>query len=291
MMTADSIEAAVYFTRIIAPMDDYAVTFACYNQVDYTRQCVDSLRRHGYDLARVVAVDNGSTDATREYLRQLPLGEAILNTGNFGCGVAWNQGVLARQAEWTVVMNNDVLVSAGWLENLVSAAQAHGLRVACPSLVEGPLDYDFDAFAADASQRMRGVLRRGAHHGVCMCVHRSVWEDAGFFQATPGLWGFEDTLFFNSLERAGIAHAVVGASWLHHYGSVTVSAMKRERGLASRDGLGARTNYRMLGKSFLRRKWDKFQLRQRQRVWRNAELAQHGMTLHAERRDGTFQWL
>ena len=30
-------------------MTDYAITFACYNQVDYTRQCVDSLVRHGYD--------------------------------------------------------------------------------------------------------------------------------------------------------------------------------------------------------------------------------------------------
>jgi hypothetical protein len=57
-------------------MTDYAITFACYNQVDYTRQCVDSLVRHGYDLGRVVAVDNGSSDATRDYLQTLPLGGA-----------------------------------------------------------------------------------------------------------------------------------------------------------------------------------------------------------------------
>ena len=29
----------------------YAVTFACYNQVAYTRQCVESLVRHGFPLA------------------------------------------------------------------------------------------------------------------------------------------------------------------------------------------------------------------------------------------------
>jgi len=34
-------------------MTDYAITFACYNQVEYTRQCVNSLVRHRHDLAFV----------------------------------------------------------------------------------------------------------------------------------------------------------------------------------------------------------------------------------------------
>ncbi|MCA3172253.1 MAG: glycosyltransferase family 2 protein, partial [Burkholderiales bacterium] len=72
--------------------DDYALTFACYNQVDYTRQCVESLVKHGIPLSRVVAVDNGSTDDTVSYLQSLPLGARIFNKKNMSCGVAWNQG-------------------------------------------------------------------------------------------------------------------------------------------------------------------------------------------------------
>ena len=34
---------------------DVAITFACYNQVDYTRQCVDSLVRTGFDLSRLLS--------------------------------------------------------------------------------------------------------------------------------------------------------------------------------------------------------------------------------------------
>lgn len=271
-------------------MTDYAITFACYNQVDYTRQCVDSLVRHGYDLSRVVAVDNGSSDATRDYLQELPLGGRVLNRNNLGCGVAWNQGVLALQAEWSVVMNNDVLVSRGWLEDMVGAAQRLGVKVVSPALMEGKLDYDFEAFSADASQRMREVARVGARHLVCLCVHRSVWDQVGFFQAQPSLWGYEDTLFFHALDQAGIPTAIVGSAWLHHYGSITVSAMKQERGLSSRQGLGARDNYRLLGKSTLRRKWDKWQRVKRERQWREEELARYGMTLHGERRDGAFVW-
>src|SRR4051812_29137968 len=179
-------------------MPDYAITFACYNQVDYTRQCVDSLVRHGYDLQRVVVVDNASSDDTSDYLGTLPLGGRILNRQNLGCGVAWNQGVLALQAEWTVVMNNDVVVSAGWLENLIAGAEARGVKVVSPALVEGPLDYDFDAFSSEASRRMADVARIGARHAVCMAIHRSVWDEVGYFQAMPSLWGYEDTLFFNA---------------------------------------------------------------------------------------------
>lgn len=268
----------------------YAVTFACYNQVDYTRQCVDSLVRHGFDLGRLVVIDNASADGTREYLQTLPLGQRIFNNKNLGCGVAWNQGVLALQSEWTVIMNNDVVVSAHWLENLLASADALGAKVVSPALVEGSLDYDFEALSLDASRRMHEVARIGARHAVCLCVHRSVWDQVGFFQATPSLWGYEDTLFFHALDQAGIRTAIVGSSWLHHYGSITISAMKQERGLSSRDGLGARDNYRLLGKSTVRRKWDKFLRKRQEQRWRADELAQYGMTLHGERKDGQFVW-
>jgi GT2 family glycosyltransferase len=208
----------------------YALTFACYNQVDYTRQCVDSMVRHGMDLSRLIVVDNGSTDATRDYLLTIPVGERIYNQANLGCGVAWNQGALALQAEWTIVMNNDVLVSAQWIESLIGEAEKRGLKVISPALVEGPLDYDFEAFSTTASAKMADTTRVGGRHAVCLAVHKSVWMDVGYFQPVPKLLGYEDTLFFHELEKARIPMGMTGASWLHHYGSVTQTAMKQERG-------------------------------------------------------------
>ena len=267
-----------------------AVTFACYNQVDYTRQCVESLVRHGFDLSRLVVVDNASSDATRDYLQTLPLGGRILNEGNLGCGVAWNQGALALQADWTVVMNNDVIVSAGWLEGLVDAAQARGLCLVSPALVEGALDYDFESFSQDARRRLQGAGRPGARHAVCMAIHKSVWDKVGYFQPVPRLWGFEDTLFFNEVEKAGLPTAIVGSSWLHHYGSITLSALKQERGLSQKQGLSARKSYRLLGQSTLERKWKKFRRKQQEKRWLADELRQFGMSLHGQRENGQFRW-
>jgi GT2 family glycosyltransferase len=65
----------------------YTITFACYNQLDYTKQFIASLDREEVDFSRIVAVDNGSTDGTREWLTQQGFGAVVLNDRNLGCGV------------------------------------------------------------------------------------------------------------------------------------------------------------------------------------------------------------
>jgi len=269
---------------------DFSITFACYNQVEYTKQCVDSMVKNGMDMSRLVIVDNGSTDGTRDYIKSLSIGGKILNQANLGCGVAWNQGALALQAEWSIIMNNDVIVSAGWIENLIHTAERNGLKIISPSLIEGPLDYDFDKFANNASESMQNSLRIGGRHAVCLAVHKSVWLDIGYFQPIPKLLGYEDTMFFNEADKAGIPTAITGAVWLHHYGSITQSAMKQERGLSEKQGLGYRYNYRLLQQSWLQRKLNKIKSRKQQKNWHDEELAKYGMTMHGVRTDGNFSW-
>lgn len=268
----------------------YAVTFACYNQVEYTRMCIESMVEQGFDLKRLVVVDNGSTDSTREYLQTLELGKLIFNKANLGCGVAWNQGALELQAEWTVIMNNDVLVSADWLDNLISVAERNNLKIISPSLIEGPLDYDFKAFAAQAHDKMHDALRIGGRHAVCLAVHESVWQEIGYFQPIPKLLGYEDTMFFHEARKAGIPCAITGASWLHHFGSVTQTAMKQERGLSEKQGLGYRYNYRLLQQSWLERKLNKMRRLKQEASWRESELANYGMTMHCLRINNEFNW-
>ena len=268
----------------------YAITFACYNQVEYTKMCINSMVTHGLDLSRLVVVDNASTDDTRHYLETLALGGRIFNRTNLGCGVAWNQGALALQAEWTIIMNNDVIVSAHWIENLIETAEKNNLKVISPALVEGVMDYDFDEFSNQAQLKMQGAMRLGGQHAVCLAVHQSVWLDVGYFQAIPKLLGFEDTMFFKELVKANIASGMTGAAWLHHFGSITQSAMKQERGLSQKDGLAYRYNYRLLKQGWLTRKWNKIKKNKQLKTWFDAELKAYDMTMHGTRVNANFVW-
>ena len=269
----------------------YSLTFACYNSVDYTKLCVESMIKHGTPLDRLIVVDNGSKDSTREYLQTLPLGGRIFNTQNLGCGVAWNQGALALQSEWSIIMNNDVLVSPHWIESLIGTAEQQGLKVISPALIEGQLDYDFDQFSVDASRKMKDVHRIGARHAVCLAIHESVWMEVGYFQPIPKLLGYEDTMFFHELKKSNIQTAMTGASWLHHYGSITQTAMKQERGLKQKDGLGYRYNYKLLHQSWLQRKLAKAQKKSQEQSWRNQEVSQYGISIYGLRENGNFRWI
>lgn len=246
--------------------------------------------KHGLDLSRLVVVDNASTDETVSYLETLPLGVLILNRSNLGCGVAWNQGALALQAEWTVVMNNDVIVSDKWIENLIEAAEKHHLKVISPAMIEGELDYDFEQFSTEASIRMQSVMRFGERHAVCLAVHQTVWQEVGYFQPIPKLLGYEDTMFFHELAKAKVATGMTGSSWLHHFGSITQTAMKQERGLSQKDGLANRYNYRLLQQSWLTRKINKIRRINQSKMWRSRELEQFKMSIYGSRLGGQFIW-
>lgn len=273
------------------PFASYSITFACYNALNYTRLCVESMQKHGTPLERLVVVDNGSSDDTRAYLESLPLGGRIFNQRNLGCGVAWNQGALAQQAEWSIIMNNDVVVSDGWVESLIGAAQRNNLKIVSPALIEGPLDYDFDAFAREAGHKMQRTLRTGYPHAVCLAVHASVWMDIGYFPPVPSLWGFEDTMFFHAAREARIPMAMSGGSWLHHFGSITQSEMKRERGLSAKEGLSDRFAYRQLHQSWFARKLAKRRRVADLKAMRAKELGEFGITMHGTRDGGQFKWL
>lgn len=269
---------------------DYAITFACYNSVNYTKACIDSLIKVGTPLDRVVVVDNGSTDETREYLLNFPLGGRIYNKGNQACGVAWNQGILHLQSEWTVVMNNDLIVSPQWIENLIQTAIDNNLSVISPAGIDGDLDYDFDAFALESSLKMKRVLRRQTQHAVCVCIHRSVFQEIGYFRANPKLLGFEDTIFFHELRKTKLQSAIAGSVWLHHFGSVTQKDMKQKLGKSEKDNLVDVNDRYLLQQSWVERKHEKFKLKKQMAAWHADELATHGMTLHGERVNHAFIW-
>ncbi len=272
-------------------MLDYTVTFATLNCLDYTKQCLESLIQAGTKSNQIVAVDNGSTDGTQNYLNEAGLASAICNKENLSCGVAWNQGILARQSEWTIVMNNDLIVSHQFAERMIEFAIKNDLKMVSPALVDGSLDYDFNEFASSASLKMHDVMRIYSTHAVCMCIHWSVFQEIGFFRATPTLLGFEDTIFFSDIRKYGIKHATTGSVWLHHFGSVTQEYMKLQRGIPKGKVLLKVNDRKLLGQSWLERKLLRHSLRKAEQNWRNSEIKQYGMSLHGLRKNSEFHWL
>lgn len=262
---------------------DCCVVIPVFNQLPYTTGCLDSLRRAGVPDSAIVVVNNGSTDGTREFLDRRPEIKAVHNPANRGCAFAWNQGVNASTATWTVLLNNDVLVPPGALEGLIDCAGEGDFQIVSPALGEGELNYDFARHAADFMRRLARVTRRGVAHGVCFAVHRRVFTAIGLFDDDPRLGGYEDDEFFRRARRAGFRLATTGRSYLHHFGSVTQKSMRAERP-DPRAGLGDRAYYReKYGLNWFVRRREQWREGLASAWWRARELRRYGVTLKVQR--------
>src|SRR5262249_24095804 len=73
----------------------------------------------------LVVVDNGSSDGTLEYFAGVqdvaPVPVTVVANGtNRGFPAAINQGLQLARGDYLVMLNNDVVVTDGWLDQLIS---------------------------------------------------------------------------------------------------------------------------------------------------------------------------
>src|SRR4051812_16016574 len=89
-----------------------SIIIPCWNQLAFTRHCLQSVFRHTRPAFELVVVDNGSTDGTGAYLAgiadaaRVPV-TVIGNATNQGFPAAINQGLKAARGGYLVLLNND----------------------------------------------------------------------------------------------------------------------------------------------------------------------------------------
>ncbi|MEW6227345.1 MAG: glycosyltransferase [Bacillota bacterium] len=224
-----------------------SIIVLCHNQVEYTVACVQSILKHTPESIELIFVDNGSTDGTADYLRSLAAGDlpaslvgvkVIHNDVNVGFAAGVNQGIREASGEYVLLLNNDVIVSRGWLGGLLRCMRRSdkiGLvgpmsnyvagiqQVRDPSYDVGRLDEYAEAF----SREHEGcVIKTFRIIGFCMLIRNRVIERIGGFDITFGTGNFEDDDFCLRAVIAGFDVAIAGDVFIHHFGSVTFKAAR-----------------------------------------------------------------
>jgi GT2 family glycosyltransferase len=206
------------------------IVIPVFNQLHYTQQCLESLNACGYSDELIVVVNNASTDGTAEFLSTRPKLRVINNIENRACAAAWNQGFEIARTRWTVFLNNDVVVTRGWLESLITFAEANNAGIVSPAASEGSLDFQLATYGADFVSRMKNATRNGVAMGCAFLVAREVFEKIGLFDEKFRRGGNEDIDFFWRARDAGFKLAITGCSYIHHFGGITQKAVVAERG-------------------------------------------------------------
>ncbi len=97
------------------------------NRVELTRQCLRGIRETVADIPyEIIMVDNGSTDGTAEFAREL--GDDIryiYNEHGANFSASNNQAAAVAKGEYLVFLNNDTLPRPGWLSAMLETHQRH----------------------------------------------------------------------------------------------------------------------------------------------------------------------
>ena len=140
-----------------------SVVVVNWNGAAYLSECLESVHGQSWTNRELIVVDNGSTDGSREWLRQNSPGRFALceletNTG-FAAGA--NAGMRAACGEFIALLNNDAVADAGWLAGLLAQAALPGIGMVASKILfydrRNIIDKAGHLFYPDGLNRGRGA--------------------------------------------------------------------------------------------------------------------------------------
>jgi GT2 family glycosyltransferase len=219
-----------------------SVIIPVWNGRPYLRDCLDALLAQEFAEFEILAVDNASTDGSRDLIvTEYPSVLLIRNPGNLGFAGACNVGLRAAVGEVLVLLNQDTQVREGWLEALVRACQEPTVGVVgCKAL------YPDGKTIQHAGGRLEWPLGMGSHEGcgepdggawsvpspvdyvtgAAMAFRRQVLDELG--PLDEGFWPgyYEDTDFCYRARQAGYKVWYTPEACLIHHESATLGGSR-----------------------------------------------------------------
>ncbi|KAB2897115.1 MAG: glycosyltransferase, partial [Dokdonella sp.] len=231
------VDDPVPFTLPTSATPRVSIVIPVYNKVEYTLACLRSLAAHaGSTPFEVIVVDDASSDATAQRLAAIGGIRVERNAGNLGFIGSCNAGAALARGQCLLFLNNDTVVTAGWLEALLrcldEAPQAGlvGARLVYPDgrlqeaggiVFSDGSGWNYGRFDDPADPRYG--FRREVDYcsGAAILLPRALFERLGRFDTryTPAY--YEDTDLAFAVRAAGLKVYVEPAATVVHFEGIT----------------------------------------------------------------------
>ena len=193
-----------------------SIIILCWNNLKYTRLCIESIMKHTKQPYRLIAVDQGSTDGTSEYLEEVMHGcDCIIieNAKNKGFACGCNQALKETAGEYVLMLNNDCEVKADdWLDMMINANETADLVGAvCKQVAPDSITKTFE-YIGDGKENGRWSYIEGW----CVFAKRDIWLSLnGFDERFNPAFSEDADLSFRAKEL-GMTIKTVSLPIVHH---------------------------------------------------------------------------
>ena len=227
-------------TPFAVPTNDaprVSIVIPVYNKIEYTLACLRSLAQHAGDIPfEVIVVDDGSSDATPDRLANVGGIRALRNAQNLGFIGSCNAGAEVARGDYVLFLNNDTVVTAGWLDALVQCIETApdaglvGAKLVYPDgrlqeaggiVFDDASGWNYGRFEDPSDPRYS--FRREADYcsGAAILLRRDLFERLGRFDTRYAPAYYEDTDLAFAVRAAGLKVYVEPASVVVHFEGIT----------------------------------------------------------------------
>ncbi|MFQ5952592.1 MAG: glycosyltransferase family 2 protein [Candidatus Omnitrophota bacterium] len=195
-------------------MRECDIILLSYESPELLKKCVQSVLDHTRVKSRLIIVDNASRDPeVADYLKSLRGNETIeiekmFSEENLGFAGGMNKGIRLSEAPFICLLNNDCVVTDGWLEEMMAVARSRNDI--------GLVNPQSNTFGSRSPGRKGIYTELGHAIGFACLIKREVIDRIGYLDESYQGVCYEDTDFSVRAQQAGYISVIAEGAYVFH---------------------------------------------------------------------------